>query len=103
MSESPQDSDLDDEVEDGDQSTSTEGQSDGSWEDEEWGGLDELGGNDGSDVGGSDDSVDDYEMTETKESQHSDAQPKAAGQFPCIHNFRVGIHLFSQDAISRRD
>lgn len=100
MSESPQDSVLDDEVEDEDQSTSTEDQSDGSWEDEEWGGLDELSGNDGSDAGGSDDSVD--EMTETKETQHSDAQPKAAGQFSCMHDFRVGIHLFSQDAISRR-
>lgn len=78
MTEMP-DSVLDDEVEDEDQSTSTEDQNDGSWEDEEWGGLDELSGNDGSDAGGSDDSVD--EMTETKESQHSDAQPKAVGRY----------------------
>jgi nucleolar MIF4G domain-containing protein 1 len=96
---------LDDELEDGDQSTSTEDQSDGSWEDEEWGGLDELSGNDGSDAGGSDDSVDDYDMadSETKEIQHSDARPKAAGQFSCMHDFWVGIHISSQDAISRRD
>lgn len=82
MTEMPN-SDLDDELEDGDQSTSTEDQSDGSWEDEEWGGLDELSGNDGSDAGGSDGSVDDYDMadSETKEIQHSDAQPKAAGRY----------------------
>lgn len=75
------DSDLDDEVGDGDQSTSTEDQSDGSWKDEEWDGLGELSRNDGSEAGGGDDSVDDYEMIETTEGQPSDAQPKSAGRY----------------------
>ncbi|KAG2038909.1 armadillo-type protein [Suillus americanus] len=83
MSESSQDSDLDEEVEDEDQSTSAEDQSDGSWEDEEWGGFDGLSKNDGSEAGGNDDVVDDddHEMTETKENEPSDAQPKAAGRY----------------------
>jgi nucleolar MIF4G domain-containing protein 1 len=100
VSEFTQGSDLDDDVEDGDQSTSTEDQSDGSWEDEEWGGL---SGNDGSEARGSDDFVDDYEMTETKEGQPSDAQPKTAGQFSYMHIFLGWNTSFSQDVISRRD
>ncbi|KAG2128063.1 hypothetical protein BD769DRAFT_1667627 [Suillus cothurnatus] len=73
------DSDLDDEVEDEDESTSAGDQSDGSWEDEEWGGLE----NDGSEAGENGDSVDvdDHEMTETKEGEPSDVQPKAAGRY----------------------
>ncbi|KAG1835070.1 hypothetical protein EV424DRAFT_1358792 [Suillus variegatus] len=82
MTEMP-DSDLDDEVDDEDQSTSAEDQSDGSWEDEEWGGLDELSKNDGTEAGENDDSVDDddHEVTETKEGEPSDIQPKVAGRY----------------------
>lgn len=102
---STQDSDLDDEVDDEDQSTSAEDQSDGSWEDEEWGGLDELSKNDGTEAGENDDSVDDddHEVTETKEGEPSDIQPKVAGQFSYMYNFWAGFHPASQDAISRRD
>ncbi|KAG1821658.1 uncharacterized protein BJ212DRAFT_1445192 [Suillus subaureus] len=83
VSESTQDSDLDDEVEDEDQSTSAEDQSDGSWEDEEWGGFGELSKNDGSEAEGNDYSVvdNDHEMTEAKEGEPSDAQPKAGGRY----------------------
>ncbi|KAG2154054.1 hypothetical protein DEU56DRAFT_952103, partial [Suillus clintonianus] len=83
MTEMPstQDSDFDDEVEDEDQSTSAEDEGNGSWEDEEWGGLDEsrIGGSEA----GEDDSVDDddHGITETKEGEPSDAQPKAAGRY----------------------
>ncbi|KAG2367906.1 armadillo-type protein [Suillus spraguei] len=78
--ESTQDSDLDDEVEDEDQSTSAEDQSDGSWEGEEWSGFGELSENDGSEARKNDDMVDD-EMTETKGGEPSDVQPKAAGRY----------------------
>jgi len=88
-------------VEDEDESTSAGDQSDGSWEDEEWGGLE----NDGSEAGENGDSVDvdDHEMTETKEGEPSDVQPKAAGQFSYVSKFWVGFYLASQDAISLRD
>ncbi|KAG2074305.1 ARM repeat-containing protein [Suillus decipiens] len=65
VSESTQDSDLDDEVED--ESTSAEDKSDGSWE-EEWGGFGEPSKNDGS------------EARENGDAS-SDAQPKAAGRY----------------------
>ncbi|KAG0706767.1 hypothetical protein DFH29DRAFT_899911 [Suillus ampliporus] len=76
------DSDLGDEMGDEDQSTSAEDESEGSWEDEEWGGIDELSRNDGSEAG-EDDSVDedDYEMTDAKQDEPSETQPKAAGRY----------------------
>ncbi|KAG2146159.1 uncharacterized protein EDB93DRAFT_1086687 [Suillus bovinus] len=81
--QSTQDSDLDDEMEDEDQSTSAKDQSDESWEDEAWGGLDELSKNDGSKAGENDDSVDDddHEVTETEEGEPSDSQPKVTGRY----------------------